>query len=172
MEATTENLSMLSDLLTQSLSPRPEIRHPAEKNLNATELQPGFLLLVLALVKDDRAALEIRQAAGVYFKNVVRKRWSEVGSPDLGIFRAFAETLLFGRQETEITQFDRTAVKSQLVPIMVSLSTPGGPAAKLQSQIGEAVAEIASVDFPEQWPNLLDVSTHSPIVQHQGCRDI
>lgn len=78
MEATTENLSMLSDLLTQSLSPRPEIRHPAEKNLNATELQPGFLLLVLALVKDDRAPLEIRQAAGVYFKNVVRKRWSEV----------------------------------------------------------------------------------------------
>ncbi|KAJ9118399.1 hypothetical protein QFC24_006228 [Naganishia onofrii] len=156
MEATTENLSMLSDLLTQSLSPRPEIRHPAEKNLNATELQPGFLLLVLALVKDDRAALEIRQAAGVYFKNVVRKRWSEVGSPDLGIFPASAEMLLFGRQETEITQFDRTAVKSQLVPIMVSLSTPGGPAAKLQSQIGEAVAEIASVDFPEQWPNLLD----------------
>lgn len=41
---------------------------------------------------------------------------------------------------------------------MVSLSTPGGPAAKLQSQIGEAVAEIASVDFPERWPNLLDVS--------------
>ncbi|KAJ9111753.1 hypothetical protein QFC22_006412 [Naganishia vaughanmartiniae] len=140
MDATTENLSMLSDLLTQSLSPRPEIRHPAEKNLNATELQPGFLLLVLALVKDDRAALEIRQAAGVYFKNVVRKRWSE---------------------ETEITQFDRTAVKSQLVPIMVSLSTPGGPAAKLQSQIGEAVAEIASVDFPEQWPNLLDDMVNS-----------
>lgn len=42
---------------------------------------------------------------------------------------------------------------------MVSLSTPGGPAARLQSQIGEAVAEIASVDFPERWPNLLDVST-------------
>jgi hypothetical protein len=41
---------------------------------------------------------------------------------------------------------------------MVSLSTPGGPAARLQSQIGEAVAEIASVDFPERWPNLLDVS--------------
>lgn len=41
---------------------------------------------------------------------------------------------------------------------MVSLSTPGGPAAKLQSQIGEAVDEIASVDFPERWPNLLDVS--------------
>ncbi|KAI5449860.1 importin-alpha export receptor [Naganishia albida] len=140
MEATTENLSMLSTLLTQSLSPLPEVRHPAEKNLNSTELQPGFLLLVLSLVKDDRAALDVRQAAGVYFKNVVRKRWSE---------------------ETEISEFDRTAVKSQLVPIMVSLSTPGGPAAKLQSQIGEAVAEIASVDFPERWPNLLDDMVNS-----------
>lgn len=78
MEATAENLSMLSTLLTQSLSPQPEIRHPAEKNLNSTELQPGFLLLVLTLVKDDRAALDVRQAAGVYFKNVVRKRWGEV----------------------------------------------------------------------------------------------
>jgi hypothetical protein len=50
MEATAENLSMLSTLLTQSLSAQPEIRHPAEKNLNSTELQPGFLLLVLTLV--------------------------------------------------------------------------------------------------------------------------
>lgn len=48
-------------------------------------------------------------------------------------------------------------VKSQLVPIMVSLSTTG--ASRLQSQIGEAVAEIAELDFPEQWPNLIDVST-------------
>ncbi|GHJ89066.1 hypothetical protein NliqN6_5468 [Naganishia liquefaciens] len=140
MEATAENLSMLSTLLTQSLSAQPEIRHPAEKNLNSTELQPGFLLLVLTLVKDDRAALDVRQAAGVYFKNVVRKRWGE---------------------ETELSEFDRTAVKSQLVPIMVSLSTPGGSAARLQSQIGEAVAEIASVDFPERWPNLLDDMVNS-----------
>lgn len=47
-------------------------------------------------------------------------------------------------------------VKSQLVPIMVSLSTTGAP--RLQSQIGEAVAEIAELDFPERWPNLIDVS--------------
>lgn len=86
MEAETENLSMLSTLLTQSLSPLPEVRHPAEKNLNSTELQPGFLLLVLSLVKDDRAALDIRQAAGVYFKNVVRKRWSEVSWIDSSPF--------------------------------------------------------------------------------------
>lgn len=45
-------------------------------------------------------------------------------------------------------------VKSQLVPIMVSLSNTG--ATRLQSQIGEAVAEIAELDFPERWPTLIE----------------
>lgn len=80
MEATTENLAMLSGLLTQSLSPDPSTRQQAEKNLNSAETQQGFLLLVLGLVRDDRAEVTVRQAAGVYFKNVVRKRWSEVST--------------------------------------------------------------------------------------------
>lgn len=78
MQANQEHLSMLSDLLTQSLSPQPEIRHPAEKNLDSSETQEGFLLLVLSLVRSDAAPMHVRQAAGVYFKNVVKKRWTEV----------------------------------------------------------------------------------------------
>jgi exportin-2 (importin alpha re-exporter) len=78
MQANQEHLSMLSDLLTQSLSPQPEIRHPAEKNLDSSETQEGFLLLVLNLVRSDAAPMHVRQAAGVYFKNVVKKRWTEV----------------------------------------------------------------------------------------------
>jgi exportin-2 (importin alpha re-exporter) len=78
MQANQEHLRMLSDLLTQSLSPQPEIRHPAEKNLDSSETQEGFLLLVLSLVRSDAAPMHVRQAAGVYFKNVVKKRWTEV----------------------------------------------------------------------------------------------
>lgn len=78
MQATPENLNMLSGLLTQSLSPQPEIRHPAERNLETSENQEGFLLLVLELVRSESAPAHVRQAAGVYFKNVVRKRWTEV----------------------------------------------------------------------------------------------
>jgi exportin-2 (importin alpha re-exporter) len=57
-------------------------------------------------------------------------------------------------------------VKSQLVPIMVSLSTTG--ASRLQSQIGEAVAEIAELDFPERWPTLIDVSKNVFSINHSG----
>jgi exportin-2 (importin alpha re-exporter) len=78
MQATPEHLTMLSELLTQSLSPNPEIRHPAEKTLDSSELQSGFLFLVLTLVASDAAAMHVRQAAGVYFKNVIKKRWTEV----------------------------------------------------------------------------------------------
>lgn len=57
-------------------------------------------------------------------------------------------------------------VKSQLVPIMVSLSTTG--ASRLQSQIGEAVAEIAELDFPERWPTLIDVSKSRHLINYFG----
>lgn len=81
MQATPENLQQLSTLLTQSLSPAPETRHAAEKSLTSSETQEGFLLLVLTLVRDANVSMDIRQAAGVYFKNVVRKRWAEVSRP-------------------------------------------------------------------------------------------
>ena len=79
MQDNQQHLSMLSDLLTQSLSPQPEVRHPAEKTLDSSETTEGFLLLVLNLVRSDAAPMHVRQAAGVYFKNVVKKRWTEVG---------------------------------------------------------------------------------------------
>jgi len=63
-------------------------------------------------------------------------------------------------QENDISPSDKEMVKAQLVPIMVSLSTSG--ASRLQAQIGEAVAEIAELDFPERWPTLVDVSDWNP----------
>jgi exportin-2 (importin alpha re-exporter) len=78
MQVTPEHLGMLSELLTQSLSPQPEVRQPAEKTLDTNETQSGFLFLVLTLVASDAAPMHVRQAAGVYFKNVIKKRWTEV----------------------------------------------------------------------------------------------
>src|SRR4051812_4708515 len=82
MEITPRSLSHLSTLLLHSLSASPAVRHPAEKELAAAEGQDGFLLLVLALVRGEGGQLEVpaevRQAAGVYFKNVVKRRWREV----------------------------------------------------------------------------------------------
>jgi hypothetical protein len=90
MEITPSSLSTLSTLLLHSLSPLPSVRHPAEKQLAHAETQEGFLLLVLALVggggggghAGGEVEVQVRQAAAVYFKNVVKRRWREVSVRD------------------------------------------------------------------------------------------
>lgn len=51
---------------------------------------------------------------------------------------------------------DKQQIRAQLVPIMISLGS--AQTAKVQSQIGEALAHVASIDFPLQWEGLIDVS--------------
>jgi hypothetical protein len=41
---------------------------------------------------------------------------------------------------------------------MISLSSPADKL--LRAQMGEAVAAVAEIDFPEQWPDLIDVSAN------------
>jgi exportin-2 (importin alpha re-exporter) len=55
---------------------------------------------------------------------------------------------------------DKAAIKARLVPVMIDLGTPA--TARLQSQIGEALSTIATLDFPEQWEGLVDVSVQIP----------
>lgn len=51
---------------------------------------------------------------------------------------------------------DKAALRSQLVPAMLSLSNPADKA--VRAQIAESVALIAELDFPEKWTDLIDVS--------------
>ena len=59
-------------------------------------------------------------------------------------------------QETQISLEDKAAIKTQLIPLMISLATP--QTALLQKQVGEALAMVAEQDFPDQWEGLVDVS--------------
>lgn len=51
------------------------------------------------------------------------------------------------------TPEERTALKDQVVPVMMALA--GEPA--LQVQIGESISLMAETDFPQEWDNLIDV---------------
>lgn len=46
------------------------------------------------------------------------------------------------------------------MPIMIALGTP--QTARLQAQVGEGLATVASCDFPERWEKLVDVSAGPP----------
>ncbi|KAF8583471.1 Cse1-domain-containing protein [Ramaria rubella] len=127
-------MSDLPSLLLASLA--PDTRKQAEQNLNAFSLQSSFLPHLLALVLDPTQNKGVRLAGSVYFKNVIKKRWSE------------------DAEEAPISQADQTTVRSQLVPAMIALSTPTDKS--LRAQIAESVSVVAEHDFPQKWPELID----------------
>ncbi len=54
-------------------------------------------------------------------------------------------------------EVDKASLRNDLVPAMIALS---GPTDKpVRAQIAESISLIASNDFPDQWPDLIDVRT-------------
>lgn len=161
MEPSPETLAAFSQTLSATVSPDAATRRAAEESLRRAEAQPGFLLLVLQLVNSSSVDMVVRQTGGVYFKNAVKRLWSgeEVRGRMVRV-RALAHTL----QEVQISPADKTAIKAQLVPVMISLGTPA--TARLQSQVGEALSTIASQDFPDEWTGLVDVRTNLRTLSH------
>lgn len=78
MDPTPENIAALSNYLAQSLDPRT--RRAAEASLAQAERQPGFPLLLLALVQNEatEGGYPVRLAAALFFKNLCRRGWQEV----------------------------------------------------------------------------------------------
>jgi exportin-2 (importin alpha re-exporter) len=82
MQANQETLTLLSNALTSTVSPDAPTRRAAEEQLQQGEKQPGFLLVVLDLVRTASVPMTVRQSGGVYFKNAIKRLWSgqEVGN--------------------------------------------------------------------------------------------
>jgi hypothetical protein len=59
------------------------------------------------------------------------------------------------QEEAPVPVADKVALKDALVAAMIQLSTPIDKT--IRAQIAESISLIASADFPEQWPNLIDV---------------
>jgi hypothetical protein len=63
--------------------------------------------------------------------------------------------LTYSEDEYPISTSDKEDLKPQLVPAMIALS--GTNEKTIRAQIAESVSLIAELDFPERWPNLIDV---------------
>jgi exportin-2 (importin alpha re-exporter) len=50
----------------------------------------------------------------------------------------------------------KAQLREQLVPAMVALSAPADK--PVRAQLAETVSVIAAMDFPDLWPDLIDVS--------------
>ena len=104
----------------------------AEDSLASARRQPQCTPSVLGLLTQEQVPLQVRQAAAVFFKNVVRQHWAPEDEHELTI-------------PDEI----KTQVKDNLLQLFL------GVADILQSQLSEAMSLIASHDFPQKWQTLL-----------------
>ncbi|EKM56806.1 uncharacterized protein PHACADRAFT_141741 [Phanerochaete carnosa HHB-10118-sp] len=125
-------MSDLPQLLLASLN--PVTRKQAEQSLHALSQQPGFLPHLLRLVLDTSQDRSVRLAASVFFKNVVKNRWDD--------------------EEAPVSEVDKTSLRNDLVPTMITLSAPTDK--PIRAQIAESISLIASADFPEPWSDLID----------------
>ena len=132
----------LADVLVKSLHHDNTTRRGAEALMQSLEAKPGVMLLILRLISllcqsasTDPSSPAIRQAASVYFKNSIKRRWSPESTED-GTIEA-------------IGMNDRDSIKMHLIDLMST--TPSD----VQRQLAEAVSIIAKYDFPHNWQTLL-----------------
>ncbi|KAG2131005.1 CAS/CSE protein [Suillus clintonianus] len=125
-------MSDIASLLQASL--QPAHRKRAEQQLRSLASQQGFLAHLLTLILNGSYDRSTRLAGGIYLKNVAKLRWEEDDAP--------------------LPEADKAALRSQLVPAMITLSDPADKA--IRAQIAESVALIAELDFPVKWTDLID----------------
>jgi exportin-2 (importin alpha re-exporter) len=65
------------------------------------------------------------------------------------------ETIVPKQDVQPLPEQDKHALRSQLVPAMLSLSDPSDKA--VRAQVADTISLIAELDFPAKWPNLIDV---------------
>ncbi|KAL0945218.1 hypothetical protein HGRIS_000730 [Hohenbuehelia grisea] len=134
----------LPALLTASL--QPSQRKQAEQTLQSLSGQPGFLSSLLRLILEPSLERSVRLAGGIYIKNIAKHQWDE--------------------EEQRVAPAEKAQLRSQLVPAMLSLSDPADKS--IRAQIAETVSLIAALDFPNEWPDLIDqlVKALSPTNYH------
>ncbi|XP_047496295.1 exportin-2-like [Penaeus chinensis] len=134
MEVTEENLARLVEVLTHTLSPDPTQRRSAEQFLSQVEGNENYPVLLLTLLTRDESQVpaNIKLAASINLKNLVKRYWvvDEDGT-------------------NRISANDRIVIKREIVDLM--LRSPEG----VQRQLSEAISIIGKSDFPHQWQELI-----------------
>ncbi|XP_045624076.1 exportin-2 isoform X1 [Procambarus clarkii] len=134
MEVTEENLGRLVEVLTHTFSLDVTQRRSAEQFLNQVESHENYPVLLLTLLTRDETQVpkNIKVAAAINLKNLVKRNWivDEDGT-------------------NRISTNDRTVIKREIVDLMLR-SSEG-----VQRQLSEAISIIGKSDFPHQWQDLI-----------------
>uniref|UniRef100_A0A914GU25 Exportin-2 n=1 Tax=Globodera rostochiensis TaxID=31243 RepID=A0A914GU25_GLORO len=110
----------------------PESVKGAEDELLKLTAFPGFARAVLRIACNDSFPGHIRNAASVSLKNFVRSNWS-------------------GDGDAPLAEDEREQIRSALLETMFQLPSYVRP------QMIEIVCQISKVDFPDRWPQLIQL---------------
>lgn len=127
------NLETIPKILEQSL--HPQFSNQADKILKSIENEPGFSINLLHVIASTNLSQSIRLAGALYFKNLIKRKWLD-GDGDGNNYLLPID--------------DVNKIKLEIIDIMIQLPN------QLQVQIGEAITLIAELDFPHNWPNLIE----------------
>lgn len=120
--------SIIVNLLSQSLN--PQYAKSVEAQLSQLQSStPNYPILLLELLSSPGVANDVKLAAAISFKNLVKNKWIDIDGRHL--------------------LSDVALIRSNIIDCMIQLPP------LLKSQVGEAISIIAESDFPEFWPNLI-----------------
>lgn len=124
----SDTQAVIVELLNQSLN--PQFAKSIQSKLDEIELvTPNYGIILLTLLQNGNITNDIKLAAAINFKNLVKKKWIDIE----------------GRHLLQDVQ----DIRSNIIDCMIQLPNI------LKSQIGEAISIIAESDFPEFWPDLI-----------------
>jgi exportin-2 (importin alpha re-exporter) len=141
LQVNDQNLTLLSQVLEQTLSPDKATRLQGEKFLENAEAQQGYSILLLVYVGTNAGVQPMdkakRQQAAITFKNFVKRNWSE------------EEAAEGNKKFVPIQQGDKDQIKAKIVDLMCSVPQ------NEQRQLSDSLTTICKYDFPQLWPQLL-----------------
>ncbi|ESO07416.1 hypothetical protein HELRODRAFT_76488 [Helobdella robusta] len=146
----------LVESLTAILSPDHAVRNSGEDHLKTFEVFEDYFGLCLAeIVVDAGRPLAIRQLASVLLKQHVEAHWSSCGE-----------------------KFVQPAMKPEVMAKIRQIIVVGlkDPVIKIRSGVAYVISAMATWDWPETWPELLDIlveglSSGHPDYTH-GCMKV
>lgn len=144
-----EDLPTIFTLLSQSLSPVPEIQRESDTKLRGMELRQNFCSCLVEIVSHVEAERSGRWLASVYLKNLISRNW---------------RTRLRGVISAE----EKTYLREKLIELL------DDPDDQIGLQVAVALAKVGRVDYPKEWPDLCEVLLgricHGGENDHQVCR--
>ncbi|KAL9107715.1 MAG: hypothetical protein Q9227_007430 [Pyrenula ochraceoflavens] len=126
----------LRDRIHRTLDANADIRRQAELDLKYAEEQPGFINAILDILQGEQENA-IRLSAAVYLKNRVSRGWPPQEENHI---------------HKSIPDNERQPLRERIIPILASSPNV------IRSQFIPILQTVLQHDFPDKWPNFLDVT--------------